>query len=261
GRQHVHQQCLGTDDPTQCLGIRFSPAWIGHDGGQVGLGAGHRWSPIHLLHRAALLGGGLGEQADPGGQQAGWLLSDQPAHGAAAMSASACRVAIALEQNTSAPAAASRVAEPARSCRSCRAPIRLITTGCRTSASTGNSSPTGSGCAPWPSTTSSSSTAVSGSAAATRNCWLRSDGSIIGCARPRVSSSEPKSIMLWPAAVSESGGSAQSGRNGMLDRIGPSSALAISIASSHNVPPKNSPRSQPVVACRGFSDGQCGQSG
>ena len=42
-------------------------------------------------------------------------------------------------------------------------------------------------------------TPVAGSAAARASCSLRRVGSIIGCARPWVSASSPKSTMVWPS--------------------------------------------------------------
>ena len=56
----------------------------------------------------------------------------------------------------------------------------------------------GLACAPKPSTTSNRIAAVSGSAACVRIAALRSEGSIIGCGRPRVYSSSPRSMNACP---------------------------------------------------------------
>ena len=45
----------------------------------------------------------------------------------------------------------------------------------------------------------------------------------------------------------------------MLDRIGPNAALGITMASSHSVPPANSPRSPPGLGSGRASGSQHGQ--
>ena len=65
--------------------------------------------------------------------------------------------------------------------------------------------PAGSGSAARPSTTSSSTTATSGSAACCASNSSRSVGSIIGCGRPTVNASSPRSTIAWPSPVSAEG--------------------------------------------------------
>ena len=97
-----------------------------------------------------------------------------------------------------------------------------------------------------------------GSAASAAIRSSRERWSIIGWARPWVRRSSPKSIMVWPSAR-RSSGSAQSGCRGMLDRIGPSSSAAITMASSQRVPPANNPRRDPAPAA--VAGAACGAAG
>ena len=85
-------------------------------------------------------------------------------------------------------------------------------------------------------------------------------GSIIGCARPWVSASSPKSMTTCPSSR-RSGPRPRSGRSGMLDRMSPSSASATSIASSASVPPQKRPRSDAARGRRGVlaRAAACGQ--
>ena len=62
-------------------------------------------------------------------------------------------------------------------------------------------------------------------------------GSIIGCARPTVRASSPKSITTWPGA-DRSVPRSSSGSSGVLERMSPSTGAARSIASSASVPPE-----------------------
>ena len=134
------------------------------------------------------------------------------------------RVAEALERCTSAPAATSASRWAVRPCGSRSVPTRLTMTGIRRSARAaamaGASRADGSGSAPWPSTRSIRITPVPGSAAARASCSLRRVGSIIGCARPWVRASSPKSTIVWASASRSSAGSARSSESGMLLRIG-----------------------------------------
>ena len=57
----------------------------------------------------------------------------------------------------------------------------------------GASSAAGSACAPQPMTTSSSTTRTAGSAASDNSRSMREDWSIIGCGRPTVKASSPRS--------------------------------------------------------------------
>ena len=77
---------------------------------------------------------------------------------------------------------------------------------------------------------------TSGSAASRRRRSARSDGSIIGCARPSVSSSSPKSTNVWPwlrAPMQAPLGPQRDVRRDLAD-----GSDAITIASSHSVPPQ-----------------------
>ena len=161
------------------------------------------------------------------------------------------RVAAALDSRTSAPASARACADRSSPCGSEVVPVTETTTGrsrpaaaavsraLRTAAA---SSGAGSAWAPWPRTRSRRSTPHVGSAASRAIRSRRSDGSIIGCARPRVIVSSPKSTTTWPGSR-RSAPRARSGRSGMLERMSPSTSPATSIASSASVPPQKSPRS------------------
>ena len=109
-------------------------------------------------------------------------------------------------------------------------------------------SATGSGWAPWPRTTSSRTTAAPSAddvpvRLAPQAIPARSEPSIIGCGRPRVSSSSPKSTKTW--LVGHAGRRRGPGRAtaGCWTGCRRARPLATSIASSARVPPQNSPRS------------------
>ena len=123
-------------------------------------------------------------------------------------------MAEALERCTSAPAATSASRCAARPCGSRSVPTRLTITGigrsARAASMAGASRAAGSGSAPWPSTRSSRITPVAGSAAARASCSLRRVGSIIGCARPWVRASSPKSTIVWVSASRSSASRASS---------------------------------------------------
>ena len=135
----------------------------------------------------------------------------------------------------------------ARPCGSAAVPTTATTTGwSRPRRSPGRAAAAGSGSAPWPSTTSSRITPVRGSAAARARCvepQRRVDHRVRparGAGRRR--RSRPSCARRWRARR-PGRRRGELGVSGMLLRIGPSSSVAISIASSHSVPPTNRPRS------------------
>ena len=184
----------------------------------------------------------------------------------------------ALDRNTSAPAWTSVVAWVSRRCGSAAVPHRHTTTErTRPSASAvsiaaataGASRRAGSGSAPCPRTTSNRTTETSGSSAWSVSRASRTVGSIIGCGRPRVNASSPRSRITcpWPASRGTpwriaSAGSPSSGRSGMLDRISPSVPAATTMASSAKGALKHvEPRERARPATAGGSGSHVGQAG
>ena len=226
--------------PPRGLGVRRSPARIGQHGpqgcgnrcGVGGLENGGAVVDADDVHR--LRPQRVGQQVDPGadhgarpGQQIGSLPAAGPApRGSVAWSdgidcarsptgcppamTAAARAAAAFEANTRAPAPAKRRACACRPVGRRSVPHSATTTDSdRPSAAAvviaariaGASRPAGSGSAAWPSTTSSKMTMTSGSAACWANNSSRSVGSIIGCGRPAVNASSPRSTIAWPSPV------------------------------------------------------------
>ena len=142
----------------------------------------------------------------------------------------ASRAAAALDPASSTPASRSVRAWASKPCGSAAVPQIEATNAigrsaaARASRTAAATAPAGSGWAPWPSTTSSSTTPTVGSAAACTIRAARAAGSIIGCGRPAVYWSSPRSI-------TSAGSPAR-----------PSSTLA----SPASVPPVYSPSTRPA---------------
>ena len=109
-----------------------------------------------------------------------------------------------------------------------------------------NSSP-GVEVAPWPKTTSIRITPQDGSLISLASLSILNFESIMGWARPTVIASSPKSIKACEVAGPK-GSNSHSFSSGILEKIGTRVLFeAISIASSHSVPPAKRARSEPPV--------------
>ena len=184
-RYDVHEARLHREHPLQRQRVRRRTCRVERHRGQVVLGAGHRRAPVDPRDVDGLAGDGLGEQVDAdadttlirclraGRGRGGWRRrwTGGPRHPPRPGRRPAGR----------GPAGRARC-RPRRRPPAGRRPARA-----------GASVAAGSSSAPWPSTTSSRSTPVAGSAATSASRSRRRLGSIIGWARPSVYSSSPKS--------------------------------------------------------------------
>ena len=130
--RHVDQRRGHAQHGRERPGVGLGPARVGGHGGEVGLGAGHRRSPVDAGDRHRLVGDRVGQQVGAGVDHGG-----RGVHRSPSTSSTARRVAPALDRWTSAPASASARTWRSRPCGSAAVPTTATTTGCRTAAIAG----------------------------------------------------------------------------------------------------------------------------
>src|SRR3954452_16638801 len=196
-REYVDEACLRTEHCLERSVVRVATTGVAHQRGDR-YGVTRGWLPQHRRDVHGLLHQCVGQEARTGsdhGRGSGQAHAAPPS----VTRSTAVRAAAAFDRKTQAPASFS-IATWARSpCGSSRVPTTLATTGtpaCTASLIGPDSSAAGSAAAACPSTTSSSTTPVAGSAISASSRSTRTDPSIIGCGRPWVKRSSPKSIIV-----------------------------------------------------------------
>ena len=244
---------------SKASGVRRDPARVAHDAGEVGLGARHRRLPLGLGDGDGLVAQGVGEQRHPGGRDDRVGLEEAVQR--ARVDAVIARLPGGRGRAGWRHRWTGRRRRPASAsvCRAPRPALRVAVgagerhdDGERPAVGVGGRARGAHGVRELAGRVGVRPVAEHEVERAARRTWgrrasaairsIRSVGSIIGWARPRVSPSSPKSMTTWPASR-RSGPSASVGSSGRCCcGCRRASASATVIASSARVPPQNSPR-------------------